>query len=514
MPNKEQDTAVQSRAMDDVGVQARLRPQSVAAIDLSSGRQWTYAELDRDIAKCVGVLIRDFGLTAGDRVASLARNHILLPILHLACARAGIIYAPLNWRLSTAELDMLIADCEPAILITDQRGSWDIPTHSVDALDTRIAATAPLNTAPLEPDRVSLLLYTSGTSGRPKGVLISERNLSESAINFAILGQVNPNSRVLCDTPMFHVIGLVANIRPYLMFGGAFLVSDGFEPQRTFERLADPALAITHFFCVPQMALLLRQHAAFDPRRLSHLTAIFTGGAPVNGSDVLAWLDDGIPMVNGYGMSENGTLIGMPVDAAQIRLRPLAAGVPTSRVQLRITGSSGEELPRGQAGEIHVRGSNRALGYWRRPAETADAFRDDGWFETGDVGIQDEDGFVTLVGRIKDMYISGGENVFPAEVETVAAAFDGIVECAVVGVPDERWGEVGHIAVVLTAGTTLDAAAFRSHLEQNLARYKLPRDISVFNELPRNGAGKIVKSELLLRLTEAGTGHSTQGPAG
>ncbi|MGD2134287.1 MAG: AMP-binding protein, partial [Maricaulaceae bacterium] len=279
-------------AIDHLGLHARLTPDRLAARDLTQGRQWTYADLDRATARCAGALAAR-GVGVGDRVASLAKNRVGLAMLHLACARLGAIYVPLNWRLSPAEIAALVEDCDPRLICGDAAlDAAGLNGIGLDALEDEVEHAAPHPLAPTEPDRPSLILYTSGTSGRPKGVLLSERNLTETAINFSMLGEVTHDSRFLCDAPMFHVIGLVANIRPALMRGAAFLVSDGFVPARTLERLGDPALGVTHYFCVPQMAAALRAEPAFDPARLEGLTAIFTGGAPHPAASIRAWLDD------------------------------------------------------------------------------------------------------------------------------------------------------------------------------------------------------------------------------
>jgi fatty-acyl-CoA synthase len=487
--------------LDDVAVQARLQPHRLAAVDLASGRRWSYAELDRDIAACATVLV-DRGLTVGDRLATFARNHVLLLILHAACARTGIIYVPLNWRLSDEEIDAILADCEPSLLIHDDGNARGVVDMALGNLDRAIDVAQPMASVAHDGHRPSLILYSSGTTGVPKGALQSERNLAESAINTSMLTQVGRESRVLTDSPMFHVIGLVTNARAYWMRGGAVLVSDGFDAGRTLARMSDPSLGVTHYFCVPSMASMLRQHPDYDPNKLRGLTAIFTGGAPNPAADILASLDDGIPMVNGYGMTESGTLIGMPIDIDEIRKRPDASGVPTARVQMRIVDDDGHVLPPNEAGEIQIRGPNLGAGYWRRPEETARSFLPDGWFATGDIGIIDEAGFVSVVDRKKDMFISGGENVFPAEIEAAIASFPGLAEAAVIGVPDPKWGEVGHLALVAKAGVAIDREAVLAYFDGRLARYKIPKHVSVVAALPRNGAGKVQKPLLRSFLME------------
>ncbi|CAN5223419.1 AMP-binding protein [soil metagenome] len=494
-----------SGAIDHVGLQARLQPERLAAVELASGRRWTYAELDLAVARCAQVLV-ERGIGVGERVVSLARNCVELAILHLACARTGAIYVPLNWRLSPAEILALVEDAEPGLVVGDQElARVGLDGVSIDLLAGEIEAAAPLDLGPIDRERPSLILYTSGTSGRPKGVLLSERNLDQTAINYGRLGRVTHDSVFLNDAPMFHVIGLVTCVRPPFLHGGAILVSDGFEPGRTLARLGDPDLKVTHYFGVPQMAQALHSHPAYEPERLRGLTAIFTGGAPHPAADIRAWLADGIAVVDGFGMSEAGTVFGMPVDIAQIDIRAGAAGVAVPGVASRIVDAEGQDCPPGMAGELLLKGENLFCAYWRRPDETAKAFTEDNWFRTGDIALADAEGFHWLVDRKKDMFISGGENVYPAEIEAALAGHPAIAECAVVGLPDSRWGEIGHLVVVLRTGRVLSHAEVLAHLEPRLARYKLPKLTTVMDALPRTGSGKVQKGVLRDLLLELAT---------
>lgn len=491
-----------SAAIDHVGVQARLQPDRLAAADLTSGRRWLYRDLDLAIGRCVRELIRH-GCQPGDRIATLARNRVELVILHLACARLGLIYVPINWRLSPLEIRALVQDAEPRLVFGDQ----ELARAEIEGLDVADLALAlsegePTQVEPFDRSRPSLILYTSGTSGRPKGVLLSERNLDQTAINFGCLGRVTHESVFLNDAPMFHIIGLVTTVRPPLLKGGAFLVSDGFDPARTLGRMEDPAHAVTHYFCVPQMATALRSHPRFAPERLRGLTAIFTGGAPHAPADIRAWLECGIAIVDGFGMSEAGTVFGMPVDRQEIAARAGSAGIAMPEVGTRIVDERGRDCTPGQAGELLLRGDNLFSEYWRRPEETRDAFTVDGWFRTGDIAVRDEAGFHWLVDRKKDMFISGGENVYPAEIEAALADHPRIGECAVVGLPDAVWGEVGCLVVTSEDGEEIDLAAVLAHLEPRLARYKLPKLLRRVAVLPRTGSGKVQKSKLKAQLLE------------
>jgi fatty-acyl-CoA synthase len=469
----------------------------LAARDLTSGQAWTYRQFHEDASRYAAVLHAQ-GVGPGDRVALLAKNRVAQVLLHLACARLEAIFLPLNWRLSAAELGILLADAEPALLIGDSHlAAAGLDGFSFDAFETLANAADPLPAREYDSQKTSLILYTSGTSGRPKGVMLSEANLWATGVNFSVLARVAPGSVVLCDAPMFHVIGLVGNIRPTLMVGGAILVSDGFNPARTLSRLTDPELAVTHYFCVPQMAAMLRNDPAYDPAKLRHLTGIFSGGAPHAPDAIKAFTRNGIPLANGYGMTEAaGTVCCMPLDLAEIEKNIGASGLVPPDVRVRIVDDAEQDVPLGVAGEILVRGSNVSAGYWRRPAETAAAFTAEHWYRSGDIGFLDAQGYLSVIDRKKDMFISGGENIYPAEIEAALADFPGLAECAVIGVEDARWGEVGHLFAAALPGARLSAAGLVEFLEFRLARYKIPKHVTLLDALPRNGAGKLVKAEL------------------
>ncbi len=490
---------------DFIALHARSRPASPALVDAESRRNLTYAQLDRAIASAVTVLL-GLGAAEGSRVAILSRNRFEILILHFACARVGAILVPLNWRLSPVELESILLDCAPDVLVSDGVAAAEVPAGctAVD-LETLSMLIRDAEEAPgrhSDPDLPSLMLYTSGTSGWPKGAMLSERNLLATALNFTVLGQVTPNSVFLADAPMFHVIGLVTNFRPALLMGGTVVVSSGFDPLTTLARLADEELLISHYFCVPQMADMLRASPAFDPKGLRSLVAIFTGGAPHPAASIRQWLDDGITIADGYGMTEAGTVLGMPLDREVIARKAGSAGLLPPTIRHRIVDEQDRPCAPGEVGELLLSGDNITGGYWNRPEETAKAFTDDGFFRTGDLVRSDQDGFFYLVDRKKDMFISGGENVYPAEVEAALREHPDIAEACVVGMPDAQWGEVGHAVLVLRPGASMDEGAIRAHCEQRLARYKLPKKILALDQLPRTGSGKVIKSELQKRLLE------------
>ncbi|MEP6563880.1 MAG: AMP-binding protein [Mesorhizobium sp.] len=482
---------------DPVALHASAQPQRIACVDLASGRRWTYAELDEVIQRAIAVL-EDYGVEPGQRIATLARNSADLLILQQAAMRLGAIFVPVNWRLSAVEQQAILADCDPALLVHDAAVDLALPKGcapvEIAAFAAAVEAQTPAPRRPLPAgDAPSIILYTSGTSGRPKGVILTERNAFATAVNFSVLGEVGNASIFLCDAPMFHVIGLITCLRPPLLQGGTVLISHGFDAGHTNRRLADPALGVTHYFCVPQMAKMLRGHPDFAPRHWTTLTAIFTGGAPNPAADVLWWLDQGVRMADGFGMTEAGTVLCMPVDAGQIALKAGSSGLPAPTIGLRIVDDEGSDVAAGEAGEIWLSGPNVTPGYWNRPEETERAFTADGWLRSGDIARRDADGFVTLVDRRKDMFISGGENVYPVEIEMVLLDHPDIAEAAVIGIADQRWGEVGRAFVVAKHGCVLDPAALAGHCAARIARYKVPKEFLLTDVLPRTASGKIQK---------------------
>ena len=494
---------------DPVFLHARAQPDRLACVDLATGRRWTYFALDEAIQRAVGVLEAGHGIAAGQRIATIARNSADLLILQQAAMRLGAIFVPLNWRLASAEQKTILQDCEPVFLLHDSALDMALPKGcrpvEVAAFAAAVEARAPAARRPLPlDDTPSIILYTSGTSGRPKGVIVTERNALATAVNFGVLGRVGNASIFLCDAPMFHVIGLLTSLRPPLLQGGTVLISPGFDAGATNRRLADPTLGVTHYFCVPQMARMLREHPDFTPARWTSLTAIFTGGAPNPATDIRWWLAQGVRIADGFGMTEAGTVLGMPVEADRIAGKAGSAGLPAPTIGLRLVDDDGLDVAAGEPGEIWLSGPSITPGYWNRPEETERAFTADGWFRTGDIGRRDDEGFVTLVDRRKDMFISGGENVYPVEIETALLDHPGIAEAAVIGVADARWGEVGRAFVVVKAGCTVDPADLANHCGARIARYKVPKEFLLTDALPRTASGKIQKHILRTWTAPAG----------
>jgi len=515
-----QDATVQPLLLDFIAHFARTTPHKLAVHDLAEDQRLTYAQLDDAVDRATHVLRTSLGAPEGKRVVVLSRNSAQMLILHFACVRSGAIFVPLNWRLTPSELSFMIADCEPALLALEPRFADRIEAdgpfvtlqtirfhNDPDGFAARLAAApapkAPASGVAVDPQTPITLLYSSGTTGKPKGVIVTQLNAFSGALNLALGTQCSASSVFLCEMPMFHTAGLFAAARTPLLVGGSVLISQKFDAAVTYQRLADPQLHISHYFCVTQMAMLMRQLPGFDGRRLAHLTALITGGAPNPAAHILRWLEDGVMMVNGWGMSEICSALAQPIgDLERIRRNPGSVGLPHLTVEIKLVDEHGRELPNGSPGEIWTRGSNVTPGYWRRPDLNAAAFQGS-WFRTGDVGVRDADGFITIVDRIKDMFISGGENVYPVEVEAILVELEAVGDVAVVGISDPQWGEVGCAFVVAAPGKGLNVAALRAHCERRLAKFKVPKHFEIVASLPRTAAGKVQKHLLRENLRSA-----------
>ncbi len=491
---------------DPVAGYARSNSNADAIFDLESERRWTYAALNAAVDRLAAWLVSELGAKSGARVATLSKNCAEMPILQLACMRAGAIFVPLNWRLAAAEIEVLAADAEPTLIFVEQgftppRAAGRVmPITELTGLGEE--GDRPPEAARCSFDETTTLLYTSGTSGRPKGVMLSEANSFWGCVNFIYGNDVTMRSVFLCDMPLFHTAGLYAATRVPLQAGGCVLISKGFDPQKTLARLSDPSLKVTHYFSVPQMAATLWNQPSFKPEMLHSLVGWSIGGAPNPKAQTERFVRAGIKMTEGFGMSETGSNFGMPThDIELLVAKAGSCGLPFATIEARIVDEEGADLPTGERGELWLRGPCIAQGYWNQPELKAQAFVD-GWFRTGDAAVKDEDGFYYIVDRRKDMYISGGENVYPAEVEAVLAELEEVAECAVIGVPDERWGEVGRAYVIMVPGKTITPEDVIAHCTARLAKFKVPKTIVLDVAIPRTASGKAQK--FLLRTQAIG----------
>jgi fatty-acyl-CoA synthase len=469
---------------------ARTTPTRVA-IDFR-GAETTYAELDERSERLAAGLL-EAGLVPGDRVATLTGTSPEHVVVFFACAKAGLILMPLNTRLAPPELAYQLEDAEPALLLCSEEFAEVAATlHGrVAGLEDFVAQSHSLPPAPRDDDGL-LLVYTSGTTGRPKGALLTHANCFWTNLSFDRVAGIGAEDTVLQVLPQFHVGGW--NVQPLLAWwkGATVVLEPAFDPARALALIAEKH--VTTMMGVPATYLFMAQEPGFAKADLWTLRRAVVGGAPMPEALLETWHERGVEIVQGYGLTEAApnVLCLPPDDAARKRG---SAGKPYPHVDVALRDPESGKLLEGAAeGELVVKGPNVFAGYWRNPEATAAAFAD-GWLLTGDVAARDDEGYYRIVGRTKDMVVSGGENVYPAEIENVLHEHAAVKEAAVVGVPDERWGEAC-LAFVVLAGEATEEELI-AHCRARLAKYKLPRAIRFVESLPRNALDKVVKSELL-----------------
>jgi len=429
-----------------------------------------------------------------------------------ACWKLGAIFVPMNWRLSAHEIAAIFEHCSPKLVLHDEEFAGSLALTQRPAVVRRqgregcgyealIAGHDPqVRMEDVDFDTIHTLLYTSGTTGRPKGVIYTHRMTNNIVVHAAVHAGVRSGTRTLTYTPLFHAAGLNAVTTPQFHYGGAVLVMKNFEPRECLRLLGDASLGITHTVGVPTSYILMSQVPEFENATFPTLELAGVGAAPVPLPVLETWARKGLLLSQSYGLTEAFSVSFCPPDKAREQIG--SAGHALMHVHVQIGNEHGEEVPRGTVGEIQVRGPGVTPGYWHDPQGTAAAFTANGWFRTGDAGRMTTRGTIYVVDRIKDMYVSGGENVYPAEVEDVIDQLEAVSHCAVIGVPDDTWGEVGLALVLPRSGATIDVQQLLAHCRERLAGYKVPRHVRAVTELPLNAQGKVQKQELRRRYLE------------
>jgi fatty-acyl-CoA synthase len=476
---------------------ARTTPARVA-IDFD-GREVTYAELDDRSERRAAELLAA-GLRRGDRVATLTGNSPEHVEALFACAKAGFVLVPLSWRLSAPELAYQLDDCEPAVLLVEDEFAELADASLAEASlrpDRRrigeVGESAGRVDAEVADDDPLFLIYTSGTTGKPKGALLTHANCFWTNLAFDLGTGMASDDVALQVLPQFHCGGW--NVQPLLTWwkGGTVVLERSFDPTRCLALIAEKR--VTTLMGVPAIYLFMAQEPDFEHADLTSLGRAVVGGAPMPEALLETWHARGVDIVQGYGLTEAApNVLCLPAEDA-VRKQGFA-GKPYPYVEVALRDPESGRLLEGPAeGELVVRGPNVFAGYWRNAEATAAAMAD-GWLLTGDVAERDDEGYYRIRSRLKDMYISGGENVYPAEVESVLHEHPAVADAAVVAVADERWGEVGIAAVVLAPGEVADEEELLEHCRARLARFKVPRGVRFLDELPRSGMGKVLKDEL------------------
>lgn len=486
---------------------SRFQPEAPALTDLGTGRRWTYAALQHEALRWAARL-RLEGVKAGDRVAVLAQNRAETLALLFASAELGCVLFPMNWRLTPAELAYQVADCRPRLLLHDAANAeveLGLPRWSLErGPEAEPGAPGP-GSAPLDP---WMIMYTSGSTGRPKGALITHQQVFHNAVTTVLACSLDRGCATLTFAPLFHTGGMNCLTTPLLFVGGHVLLTpklDAAESLACVEREQ-----ITHLMGVPTIYQMLADHPDFGRRDLSAVRDALCGGAPLGVPLLMRYQARGIPLRQGFGLTEVGpNCFSMPAARAKEKMAgdpsdPTAGppgscvGLPIHNIAARLLRPDGTEVDDGEPGELALAGPMVCAGYWAHPEATAASIRG-GWFYTGDMLSRDREGFYYVRGRIKEMYKSGGENVYPAEVEAALQAHPAVALAAVVGVPHPTWGEVGRAFLELHPGARLDRDALGALIEASLAKFKRPKSIEVLDELPRTGSGKIDKAALARR---------------
>ncbi len=501
-------------AHDWVAHHAVHRPDAMALGCAEDGRRVTWSELDHRVGSLATVLA-GLGVAKGDRISVVSENDPRVFELQFAAMRLGALLVPLNWRLTVSELSDICIDAEPAVLVHD--GTWEQsakeiahtagivhrlawgagPASDCTDYEAGVADSAPRGpSSDIALDDPAYILYTSGTTGRPKGALSTNTTLIWHALNNAhTTGTSEPGCHHLNPMPLFHAGGLHVMSNPILYFGGAVTTMTRFVPDKVLAALSGSTPPITHFTAIPLMYAAIAAQPGFDDADLSRARNFTVAGAIATPELLQRWADRGVPLQPQYGGTEMGPMATALDD--QGAWLDKAKGGSTGRrafhTDIRLVDSAGGDVPDGVTGEIWLRGPSITPGYWRK--DSADFFTD-GWFRTGDAARRDTDGFYYPAGRTKEMYKSGGENVYPAEVENVMSLHPAVADFAVVGVPDEKWGEVGLAVLVAASDNPPTLEQLHAFAADKLARFKLPKHVVVVDELPRNVTGKVSRQAL------------------
>jgi fatty-acyl-CoA synthase len=496
---------------DRVAYHSSRRPTAPALSDLEQNTSLTWGQLEARVAALAHVLRERMGLRDGERVALISDNDTRVFELQFACMRAGLILVPLNWRLTTYELTQLLKHAEPSALVSDavwadkadelsaalgigNRLAWG-GERGIPDYEEAISAADGIPAPPTyDPDSITHIMYTSGTTGLPKGAMCSHGSLMWHAINLAQTSRMaEAGGHHLNMVPLFHAGGLNVYSNPMLFWGGHVSTINRFDPALVLDILTDPDQAVTHLCGVLQMYELITALPQFGDARFPALrAALFGGWGPQTRWVHEQWRNRGFFLQLSYGATEIGPNVTILEHGAEQASRN-SSGPVVPFTELRLVDPDGTDVPQGNVGEIWVKGPAVTPGYWGRPREE---FFDGDWFKTGDCGRFDEHGHLFVVDRLREVYRSGGENVYPTEVETVLAEIPEIKELAVIGVPDARWGEVGLAVVVPNAGVEVTLDTLLAYGSAKLAKFKLPKHIAVVDELPRNVTMKIARDQL------------------
>ncbi|MFQ5651703.1 MAG: long-chain fatty acid--CoA ligase [bacterium] len=490
---------------------AKLTPDRIGLQDAASGREFSFAEWNEQANRSANFL-RHLGVEKGDRVSVYASNCVEYLDLLFACGKIGAILHNLNWRLTVKELEGIVIEASPKVLLFssewagharalrslvagiqhlvsfgERAGSGEVAFGEREHCSTRLADRPDLGL-----DDPWAIFYTGGTTGLPKGAVLTHGNMTWNSINTVMSWGLTCEDVAPLQLPLFHIGGPNIFMLPLVHVGGRTILCKEFNVEQTFDLIEGGG--VTHFVGVPTMYVMMQQHPRWQTADFARLELVISGGAPCPRPVMQKFWDKGVDFKLGYGLTEAaGNNFWLP--DKDVERKPGSVGFPLFHIDMKIITEAGTPCRPGEEGELLIRGPHVSPGYWKQPAETAKCFKD-GWLHTGDLAKQDEEGYFYIIGRRKEMFISGGENVYPAEVESAMVAHPAVAEAALIGVPHEKWGEVGKAFVVLEKSQSLTEAGLLDFLGSRLAKYKIPKSVVFIDALPKTAVGKIDKKIL------------------
>ncbi|MFN3412707.1 MAG: class I adenylate-forming enzyme family protein [Thermoanaerobaculum sp.] len=500
---------------DFLGERARLTPEKQALVDLHTGQRYTYRQLNDRARYTAGAFSVHLHVQPGDRVAVLLHNRVELLDLYFAAAKGSFVFVPLNPRLAVPELVKLLQHAEPEVLVYEAETA---EKAEAAAKEVQLRALVPVDNPakpkrgywswllnygpelvyapPPQPEDLLAILYTSGTTGEPKGVMIPHRMVAFDAWATVLGWQLREDDVSPIFTPLYHAGGLFAFLTPILAIGGTIVLHRTFDPEQVWTTIQKERCTVV--LGVPTIWRVLADHPSFASVSLEHVRWFISGGAPLPVSLIERYRQRGVVLRQGYGLTEVGVnCFAMTNEDAWRKAGSI--GKPLPFTQAKIVDEDNCELPAGEVGELCLAGPHVCAGYYKNPEATAEVFDSQGFFRTGDLAYHDEEGFFYIVGRKKEMFISGGVNIFPAEIEAVLLEHPQVADAAVVGVPDEVWGEKGVAFVVPKPGGELAAEALVAFLKEKIAAFKVPKEFCFVGSLPRTAYGKVVRRELVVQ---------------
>lgn len=498
---------------DILGERSRLTPEKTALVYVPTQERFSYHQLDERAARCARMWMEVCRLKKGDRVGILAHNRVEFLDAFFAAAKSGIILVPLNTHLTPHELEYILADSVPSALLYESEFAetvktlkkrvslkhWialDDPLDSSDLLYGEMTAglrSGQWAATPCAPEDIYCLLYTSGTTGQPKGVMIPHRMVAWNGYNTVVGWQLREDDVSPIFTPLYHAGGLGAFLIPIFTIGGTILLHRGFDPSEIWRMIEKEKCTVV--LGVPTIYKLLMEAPEFQQVSLSHVRWFISGGAPLPLYLIEAYQKRGVVFKQGYGLTEVGVNC-FSMTTEESRRKAGSIGKPLMFTEARLIDAAGNDVAPGEVGELLLRGPHVSKGYWNNPGATASALDPQGWFHTGDLARRDDEGFFYIAGRANDMFISGGVNVYPVEIERELLLHPGVQDAAVIGVPHSTWGEIGVAFVVGVKGGALTGEQLTDFLTARLARYKVPKEFIFVEALPCTPYGKVVKGEL------------------